>query len=119
MNKKILIISLLITTLFGENLKTKESDLIERLNNKSGIDKYYIDIDKKLNKFKSKKYNLTYKTIINIDKNGKFSYKTIKESDIQKFNLEVKLFLENQTKIKYPKNIKNRKDIKVDFKTME
>ena len=53
-------------------------------------------------------YNLEIEVLITISENGVFSYKILKESDIQKFNEDIIIYLEEQTKIKYP-TLKNKK----------
>ena len=67
---------------------------------------FYNLIGQELDKAKTK-YKMTTEAKIRIDENGIFSYKIISESDVTKFNEDLKIFLDEKTKIKFP-NLKNK-----------
>lgn len=105
---------LTITILLGNQSKTEQEKI-----NKIQEEQYKKTIYKIITKSfwqPNFDYNKTTKVKIRIDKNGKFTYKIVENSDIEKFNNYVKNYLEEQSKLKYPIHpLKEEMNIKMDF----
>lgn len=96
MKKLVLLIGLTTSLLFAEDKTITINDEIT----------FYNLVGNELNKIEMV-YKLTADVKIKIDENGNFSYKIIKESDITKLNEDLKIFLDEKIKIKFP-NLKNK-----------
>lgn len=77
-------------------------------------DKFFGTMLEKIGETKNK-YNMHVEVLMTVNENGILSYKIIKESDIQKFNEEIIIFLEEKKKIKYPTFRNKKQSFKSNF----
>lgn len=85
-------------------------------------DEYFSKVDELLNEFipTTREINLIATVLVTISPNGKFDYRFIKFSKNDRFNIDLKAFLEQQKSIIYPIPKKGKTvRINVDFKSKE